>query len=59
MPVVMISSLTEQGASVTLDAIEFGALDFVTKPTGSQGRHAGTVQAIIDKNRGSGQCFTR
>lgn len=32
MPVVMISSLTEQGASVTLDAIEFGALDFVTKP---------------------------
>lgn len=32
MPVVMISSLTEQGAQVTLDAMEAGALDFITKP---------------------------
>lgn len=32
MPVVMISSLTEQGAQVTMDALEAGALDFVTKP---------------------------
>ncbi|MEY4376667.1 MAG: chemotaxis response regulator protein-glutamate methylesterase of group 1 operon [Pseudomonadota bacterium] len=32
MPVVMCSSLTEQGADVTLDALELGAVDFVTKP---------------------------
>lgn len=32
MPVVMISSLTEHGAEVTLDALEVGAVDFVTKP---------------------------
>ncbi len=32
MPVVMISSLTEQGADVTLQALESGAIDFVTKP---------------------------
>lgn len=32
MPVVMVSSLTEQGASVTLQALELGAIDFVTKP---------------------------
>jgi len=32
MPVVMISSLTEQGADVTLTALELGAVDFVTKP---------------------------
>lgn len=32
MPVVMVSSLTEQGASVTLDAVELGAIDYVTKP---------------------------
>jgi two-component system chemotaxis response regulator CheB len=32
MPVVMISSLTEQGAQVTMDALESGALDFITKP---------------------------
>ena len=32
MPVVMISSLTEQGASETLRALELGAVDFVAKP---------------------------
>jgi two-component system chemotaxis response regulator CheB len=32
MPVVMVSSLTEQGAEVTLQALELGAVDFVTKP---------------------------
>ena len=32
MPVVMISSLTERGAEVTLQALELGAVDFVTKP---------------------------
>jgi two-component system chemotaxis response regulator CheB len=32
MPVVMVSSLTEQGADVTLEALEIGAVDFVTKP---------------------------
>jgi two-component system, chemotaxis family, protein-glutamate methylesterase/glutaminase len=31
-PVVMISSLTEAGASVTLEAFELGAVDFITKP---------------------------
>jgi two-component system chemotaxis response regulator CheB len=32
MPVVMISSLTEQGADTTLQALELGAVDFVAKP---------------------------
>lgn len=32
MPVVMVSSLTEKGADVTLDALSLGAIDFVTKP---------------------------
>ena len=32
MPVVMVSSLTERGADVTLQALEIGAVDFVTKP---------------------------
>lgn len=32
MPVVMVSSLTENGAAVTLQALELGAIDFVTKP---------------------------
>ncbi len=32
MPVVMISTLTEAGAAVTLEALEAGAVDFVAKP---------------------------
>jgi two-component system chemotaxis response regulator CheB len=32
MPVVMCSSLTQQGANVTLDALGLGAIDFVSKP---------------------------
>lgn len=32
MPVIMVSSLTEIGADVTLQALECGAIDFVTKP---------------------------
>jgi two-component system, chemotaxis family, protein-glutamate methylesterase/glutaminase len=32
MPVVMISTLTEAGADVTLRALELGAVDFVAKP---------------------------
>ena len=32
MPVVMVSSLTERGADVTFQALEIGAVDFVTKP---------------------------
>lgn len=32
MPVVMISTLTEKGAAVTLEALELGAIDFVAKP---------------------------
>lgn len=32
MPVVMVSTLTEQGADVTLRALENGAVDFVAKP---------------------------
>ena len=32
MPVVMVSTLTERGAEVTLKALELGAVDFVSKP---------------------------
>lgn len=32
MPVVMISTMTEKGADVTLEALEIGAVDFVSKP---------------------------
>jgi two-component system chemotaxis response regulator CheB len=37
MPVVMISTLTQAGTEVTLEALEAGAVDFVAKPTNSVG----------------------
>ncbi|MCU0758971.1 MAG: chemotaxis response regulator protein-glutamate methylesterase [Steroidobacteraceae bacterium] len=37
MPVVMVSVTTDEGAAVTLDALQIGAVDFVTKP-GATGR---------------------
>ncbi|MGH8078466.1 MAG: response regulator, partial [Lysobacter sp.] len=32
MPVVMVSTLTEAGAQVTLEALALGAVDFIAKP---------------------------
>jgi two-component system chemotaxis response regulator CheB len=43
--VVMVSSITEAGAEVTLRALELGAVDFVPKPDG-------TVSLSIDSIRG-------
>ena len=37
LPVVMVSTLTQRGAQVTLKALEAGAVDFVAKPSSSQG----------------------
>jgi two-component system chemotaxis response regulator CheB len=34
VPVVMLSSLTKEGADATIRALEYGAFDFVTKPSG-------------------------
>lgn len=33
MPVVMVSTLTQKGADITLKALELGAVDYITKPT--------------------------
>jgi len=45
LPIIMFSTLTERGASTTLDALALGASDYVTKPsnTGSLG---GTLERI-------------
>jgi two-component system, chemotaxis family, protein-glutamate methylesterase/glutaminase len=50
MPVVMCSSLTQNGAAVALDALALGAVDFVAKPTVdvTQGVKA-SAQEIIEK----------
>ncbi|WP_073025690.1 protein-glutamate methylesterase/protein-glutamine glutaminase [Lutispora thermophila] len=35
MPVLMVSSLTEEGALTTFEALELGAFDYVAKPSGT------------------------
>lgn len=52
MPVVMISTLTEKGAEVTLEALALGAVDFVAKPKAdvSLGLRA-YADEIVDKIR--------
>lgn len=32
MPVIMVSTLTEKGAAITLEALSLGAIDFIAKP---------------------------
>jgi two-component system chemotaxis response regulator CheB len=50
--VVMLSSLTTQGAAVTLDALDAGAIDFVAKPGGSLSIDIGRVgQDLVAKIR--------
>jgi two-component system, chemotaxis family, protein-glutamate methylesterase/glutaminase len=50
--VVMLSSITTQGAAVTLDALDAGAIDFVAKPGGSLTIDVGKVgQDLVAKIR--------
>ncbi len=43
IPVVMVSALTQRGKQITLDALEAGAVDFVTKPAADVARGLGTM----------------
>ncbi len=52
MPVVMISTLTERGAEVTMKALELGAVDFVAKPRVGLASGLNELAAdIVDKIR--------
>lgn len=52
MPVVMVSTLTERGAEVTLQALELGAVDFVAKPRiGVAGGLEALAGEIVEKLR--------
>jgi len=51
-PVLMISSLTERGAEVTMRALELGAVDFVAKPRlGIAGGLEQAAEEIVSKIR--------
>ncbi|HYX64150.1 MAG TPA: chemotaxis response regulator protein-glutamate methylesterase [Burkholderiales bacterium] len=52
VPVVMVSSLTAQGAEVTLRALELGAVDFVAKPVlTTEEEIAAYAEEVADKLR--------
>ena len=46
-PVVMVSSLTADGADATVEALELGAIDFVAKPEGAISLHIEELAAEL------------
>ena len=46
-PVVMVSSLTQEGSTTTFECLELGAFDFVGKPDGTVSSNMGAVAAEL------------
>lgn len=60
LPVVMLSSLTSQGAQVTLEALQLGAVDFVEKPGGTVSLNIQKVEnELITKVRAAAKAKPR
>ncbi len=50
IPCVMVSSLTTEGAEITLSSLDEGAIDFITKPSSLAGMDIGQLQRdLVDK----------
>lgn len=59
-PVVMVSSLTADGAGETLEAMALGAVDFVAKPAGAISLRIGELApTIVDKVRAASHARIR
>ena len=57
MPVVMLSSLTAEGAETTLQALAYGAVDFMQKPAADLARDLPTyAEEIVEKVRTAARC---
>ena len=48
LPVIMFSAVTERGAADTLEALHYGASDYVTKPTSAAGRETAQLRIRED-----------
>ena len=60
MPVVMVSTLTEKGADITFEALEIGAVDFVSKPRQDLANQlAEYAEEIIQKVKGAAKARLR
>jgi len=59
-PVVMVSSLTEDGARETLRAMDLGAIDFVAKPEGAVSLEIDSLRsALVEKVRAAAKAKLR
>jgi two-component system chemotaxis response regulator CheB len=59
-PVVMVSSLTAEGAEATLEAFDLGAVDFVEKPGGTVSLEIDRLRPLlIEKVRGAAKAKIR
>jgi two-component system chemotaxis response regulator CheB len=59
-PVVMVSSLTEQGALATFEALALGAVDYIAKPGGTISLNMDEVKStLLDKVRSAARAQVR
>jgi two-component system chemotaxis response regulator CheB len=60
IPVVILSSIAEKGAKITMDALALGASDFITKPSGSISMDIHTVRdTLVPMLMGYGGTYRR
>ena len=59
VPVIVVSSHSIEGASITLKALGLGAFDFVTKPKDASLHMAETARELIAKVKTAPQCKVR
>lgn len=58
IPVIILSSIAKNGARVTMDCLELGASDFVTKPSGAESADLHTVaNQLIERLEGYGSQY--
>jgi two-component system chemotaxis response regulator CheB len=56
LPVIVVSSHSTEGASITMKALGLGAFDFVTKPQDAGAHMESTASALIAKIKASVEC---
>ncbi|QIG79718.1 protein-glutamate methylesterase/protein-glutamine glutaminase [Stakelama tenebrarum] len=59
MPVVMCSTLTARGAAVTIEALRLGAVDYVTKPSGTPEDIARDAELLCTKVKSAARAAVR
>jgi len=60
VPVVILSSVAQKGAKVTMEALSLGASDFITKPSGAVSHDIHVVgDQLIEMLRGFGGAYRR